>query len=281
MSNIIKETDSASYVTNNCFADCFSLNSSEVANYLPEQRLLYLKQLENIISQGNKVFYSVGLALETIRSLKLYLELGFSSFESYCEEVWGIKRNYANKTIRAALVVKNLNSSSKGTNGTLTILPATERQARALTKIKPAQQPEVWKRVVDTAQNGKITAKLVEAVVKEYRQSQYQKTQVENPPSLPPFQKGDSVKISLRNKTDTQYNQFDSQIGIVTEVTELGYQVLVLGGREALSLFLDEVVRAPVKLKTTVDIPQELMVWAIENGYNSMSEAIEYLASKY
>ncbi|MDJ0718255.1 MAG: leucine-rich repeat domain-containing protein [Prochloraceae cyanobacterium] len=56
MSNIIKETDSASYVTNNCFADCFSLNSSEVANYLPEQRLLYLKQLENIISQGNKVW---------------------------------------------------------------------------------------------------------------------------------------------------------------------------------------------------------------------------------
>ena len=60
----------------------------------------------------------------------------------------------------------------------------------------------------------------------------------------------------------------------------MGYQVLVLGAREPLSLFFDEVVRAPVKLKTTVDIPQELMVWAIENGYNSMSEAIEQKAKQ-
>ena len=67
-------------------------------------------------------------------------------------------RNYAGKLIASAAVIDNL--------GTIVpILPTTETQARPLTKLAPAQQVEVWTKVVETAPNGKITARYVSTVV--------------------------------------------------------------------------------------------------------------------
>jgi len=46
------------------------------------------------------------------------------------------------------------------------VIPATESQARPLTKIKdPEKQKEVWSKAVKTATGGKVTAKHVERTV--------------------------------------------------------------------------------------------------------------------
>lgn len=78
-----------------------------------------------------------------------------------------MQRNYANKVIAAAGVVENL--------GTMVpILPATETQARPLTNLAPDVQREVWSRAVETAQEGRITAKHVEQVVMEWKSNRLQ-----------------------------------------------------------------------------------------------------------
>ena len=96
-----------------------------------------------------------------IRDKRLYRDvLGFETFEEYCKVKWGMGRNYVNKTISSSDVIKNL--------GTIVpITPKTESQARPLTRLEPQQQIEAWKKVVETAPDGKITAALVTKVVKQ------------------------------------------------------------------------------------------------------------------
>lgn len=119
-----------------------------------------LAQLETTIEKGLQTFVDVGLALMEIRDGRLYRQ-SHLTFEEYCRERWGWARNYTNKIISAAETVSNL--------GTMVpILPATERQARPLTQLEPAQQVEAWQRAVETAPGGKVTAAHVQQVVEEY-----------------------------------------------------------------------------------------------------------------
>src|SRR6516165_4696559 len=70
-----------------------------------------LKALEAIIETGLKTFVEVGTALLEIRDHQLYLKQGFITFDDYCRQRWGWGRNYANKQIAAAEVVKNLGTN--------------------------------------------------------------------------------------------------------------------------------------------------------------------------
>ena len=118
---------------------------------------------ESIIERGLKTFVEVGGALLAIRESKLYRQ-GYGTFEEYCQERWGMQRNYANKMIAASEVVQNL--------GTIVpILPATESQARPLTQLEPEEQAAAWQQAVETAPNGKVTAAHVQQVVDEYKAS--------------------------------------------------------------------------------------------------------------
>jgi len=60
-----------------------------------------LKSLEQVISEGRLSFLRVGSALKEIRDERLYKERGFNTFEAYCVEFWGFKRDYAYKNIDA------------------------------------------------------------------------------------------------------------------------------------------------------------------------------------
>lgn len=121
-----------------------------------------LGELETVISRGLKTFVDVGNALLEIRESRLY-RAEFRTFEDYCQEKWGMDRNYANKQIRAAETVGNL--------GTIVpIIPVTESQARPLTSLPPQEQAAAWKQAVETAPEGKITAAHVQAVVDEIQQ---------------------------------------------------------------------------------------------------------------
>jgi hypothetical protein len=87
---------------------------------------------------GLTVFVKVGNALLEIRDSRLYRQQ-FPTFEAYCRERWGMGRNYPNRLIQAAEVVKNL--VPIGT------IPQTETQARPLTRLEPEVQQVVWKAV--------------------------------------------------------------------------------------------------------------------------------------
>lgn len=116
-----------------------------------------LAALEETISNGMKTFVSVGNALVDIRDSRLY-RASFGTFEAYCEERWGMARAHAYRLMEAAEVTSNLSPIGD-------ILPATESQARPLAKLPAEEQPAAWKEAVETAPEGKVTAKHVEAVV--------------------------------------------------------------------------------------------------------------------
>lgn len=118
-----------------------------------------LSQLENTIEHGLQTFVDVGTALLEIRDSHLY-RTDHTTFEDYCRQRWGMSRIHAFRLIEAAHVTENLLPIGNK-------LPATESQARPLTRLEPEQQREAWQIVVDTAPGGKVTAAHVQAVVTE------------------------------------------------------------------------------------------------------------------
>ena len=118
-------------------------------------------QLEKIIEKGMSHFVEVGTALTIIRDEKLYKDL-FRNFEEYCKERWGFRHSYVNYLMGSTKVIEHLKTSTM-----VEVLPKTERETRPLTRLEPEQQKEAWKKAVETAPEGKVTAKHVEAVVYE------------------------------------------------------------------------------------------------------------------
>ncbi len=116
-----------------------------------------LNQLEKIIEKGMSHFVEVGTALLIIQKEKLY-KLIFQTFEEYCKERWDLKRQRAYELIGAAQISQNLSEISDN-------LPKKESHAAALASLEPEQQKEAWKKVVETAPEGKVTARHVEEIV--------------------------------------------------------------------------------------------------------------------
>lgn len=124
--------------------------------------LATLPACEAVIERGLHTFVEVGNALMSIRDRRLYKESGFKSFEIYCRERWGMSRPRAHQLVGAAEVMTNLSTIVDRT-------PATESQARPLTKLPLEQQAEAWQEAIDTAPGGKVTAKHVAEVVDRRR----------------------------------------------------------------------------------------------------------------
>lgn len=116
-----------------------------------------LAHYEQVIERGLHTFVEVGDALLAIRDARLY-KGEYDTFEEYCQQRWGMERRYAYRLMDAAKVVGNV---SHGTQ----IAPTTERQARPLSQLPPEQQREAWQLAVDTAPDGKVTARHVQATV--------------------------------------------------------------------------------------------------------------------
>lgn len=118
-----------------------------------------LIELEGIVKQGLETFIDVGFALMEIRDSRLYRS-DYSTFEAYCQNRWGMTRQHANRTIKAAetaLFLEPIGSK-----------PENEAQLRPLTNLEPEEQREVWQTAVATAPNGKVTAAHVEQTKREY-----------------------------------------------------------------------------------------------------------------
>jgi hypothetical protein len=152
--------------------------------------------IEKNIDQGNALFREAGRELLRIHEERLY-KGQYKTFEEYCKTRWNYSRSYANGLIDATIVIRNLSAMADKTNEPNTLgttvpkpetqpkalpMPSSERQARPLTKLKTAEaQREAWSEAVQTAPEGKVTAKHVEEVVK--RKTQKKEPEV-NPGTL-------------------------------------------------------------------------------------------------
>lgn len=141
-----------------------------------------LNECEAVIERGMKTFVDVGNALLEIRESRLY-RAQFGTFEDYCRERWGMKQSQSYRLIDAAKVINNLESSPIGE-----LLPATESQARPLANLEPAEQREVWAKVIDTTPPGKITAAVVLAAAREInreKQAERRQDRISETPVVP------------------------------------------------------------------------------------------------
>jgi hypothetical protein len=141
---------------------------------LSAQEKSRLEELEKTIESGMAPFVAVGTALLEIRDEKLFRE-SYPNFETYCQERWNVGRIRAHQLIKSAETMCTLKGSSMLTSGEHTDtppvdnspLPTNERQARELARVPKEDQPKVWQKVVETAPQGKVTARRVQQVVDE------------------------------------------------------------------------------------------------------------------
>ena len=121
----------------------------------PDQRIRK-NQLEAKIRTHLASFWEAGAALMEIHDSKLYRE-DYPTFVQYCDERWGFKDRHARRLIFASQVVEQI-----GPMGPL----VTERAIREMSALEPDQYQPTWDQVVKEANGGRISAALINRVVK-------------------------------------------------------------------------------------------------------------------
>lgn len=115
-----------------------------------------LPECESVIDSGLKTFRDVGMALERIRTGKLYAQ-EFTTFEEYCRQKWQIGRRRGYQLIEAAAVAE--------TCAQIVHIP-NEGVARALAQLEPTDQRKAARML---RKRGKPTAKKAQEAVDEIR----------------------------------------------------------------------------------------------------------------
>jgi hypothetical protein len=120
-----------------------------------------LERRERVIRAESRSLKSAP-ALKEIRDLKLYRGQ-FRTFEAYVRAEWGWCRSYVFRLIRAAELVERVwhPLSDK------IPLPQNESQVRPLARLSIRNAQRAWKEVVRRAGKSRISAALVEEVVRE------------------------------------------------------------------------------------------------------------------
>lgn len=133
----------------------------EMLEKLPEREKKRLAELEVVIKKDLKAFLRVGAALAEISNNRLYRQ-DYHTFPDYLKGTWDLGESRGYQLIDAHVVVDKLKTSTNG--GGFEILPQNERQTRPLIKYKddPEKLAQIWNRAVETAPDGKVTAKRVQ-----------------------------------------------------------------------------------------------------------------------
>jgi len=137
-------------------------------NVVAESEAVQLSTLERIIEKGLSSFYEVGNALMTIRDARLYRD-SHPTFEVYCKERWRMTKVHAYRLIHSA------EASGAITESNPRVTPSSERQLRPLAALPKEQQATAWKEAVETAPEGKVTAKHVQEVVEKIEERKAKK----------------------------------------------------------------------------------------------------------
>lgn len=109
---------------------------------LDKSELDALSVHEQVIERGMVTFQEVGSALAYIKSHKLYRD-GYTTFEAYCQERWGMTKSRANQLTSAAKLAGEIETA------TAVSLP-NERTAREVARVPAAQRAEVVKEAANT-----------------------------------------------------------------------------------------------------------------------------------
>ena len=141
-------------------------------------------KLEHQVRTG---FVLRGQALRTIKRLQLYRDRA-SSFESYCEDVFGFTMLYIERCMLAAETYYSIEEYLK-TNGLNDPLPTKQRQLRPIFQahLNPIEAGEVWVMAVGIAQGKIPPASVVKSAVKSYLHQKY--------PLVNPFSEGEICRI--------------------------------------------------------------------------------------
>lgn len=131
-------------------------------NELNRVELNELHECEATIERTSKAFVECGIALERIRSKKLYRQ-DFDTFEEYCQTKWGWNRQHAHRIIQAAQVKESMKMSPMGDK------IENERQARALAEAFPEDREEVLN---EASKSGKVTSKSIQDAIKTVKNKQ-------------------------------------------------------------------------------------------------------------
>jgi hypothetical protein len=119
-----------------------------------------LPTLERVIEGGLRTFVDVGQALLEIRDGRLYREQEYATFEAYCQQRWGLKRQRAYELMGAASAVISMSEISD-------TVPAKESHAAELSRLPTAdERVEAWAAVVEE-HGADATAADVRAAVDE------------------------------------------------------------------------------------------------------------------
>lgn len=141
-----------------------------------------LMDLEQVIERNFKGFYAVGKALMEINETRLYRQ-EYKTFKDYLKHVWEMGKTHGYRFIEAANVVDTIQMYSDtdenvphgGQNENPSQIIINERQARELAKLPAEDQVTAWTRAVETAPDGKVTARHIRACIKEMSDSTVQK----------------------------------------------------------------------------------------------------------
>lgn len=191
--------------------------------YPTKQRLEDLKaEIRRITEKVRLAFYEIGVRLAEIADKKLYELDGYVDFKEFIARELGFTRDYAYKQIAAAQVFDELGSEyTKSIHGCI-----RETHLRPLTKedLTSGDRQSIWEGVQSelvnletSGKSAKLTAKLVEKHVMEFRESQ-----VTNPPALEPLQAGDYCKVRLRSGHLDALSRWDDKVVRVRHRGELG-----------------------------------------------------------
>lgn len=193
-----------------------------------------------------KVSIYKGLLLQHVKDAERYKELGYATFGEYYTDVLQCKKAYAYQLMNAAGVYTNLSAIAD-------FLPTTESQVRAMTKLEPEQQVDVWSEAI---KDGKVpTAKEVKAIVdaKYPKPPKKMKKEKEIVPSALP--EGDSIVIDSTINTVVEEVVEDSTISNLNNtVNDLERQIedLKVNNRKLIDILLQyESKYGPLEIETS------------------------------
>lgn len=135
-----------------------------------------LEELEKIVARGLGTFIEVGMALLAIREERKYKEVGYSDFNVYLRERWGMSMAQGNRILNAGYIATEVvqvlpigNTSTEYVR----LTPKHESQVRPLARLGNYNEPApelwatAWIRACEIAEGRVPTAKEVEFVVKD------------------------------------------------------------------------------------------------------------------
>ena len=109
-----------------------------------------LATLEGIIQRGMSTFIEVGLSLLAIREGKKYREVGYTDFQVYMDERWGIAKSHGWRLLNAGYIGAEISPIGEK-------IPLHETQVRPLARLGTWKEPkpelwiEAWNEACDLA----------------------------------------------------------------------------------------------------------------------------------